>query len=422
MRFLLLEATFTPSQIRNSMPSLLHCSRNEKFNIVLFTQKGSKEFIQEYIGFFQEIVEFENWYTTGLIEFEALKRHGITPFDQVLAFREFDIIRAARIREKLSLSGQSISSSILFRDKFLMKLKCKESNLLTPKFNKIENPMDLITFQKQTNYPFIIKPRREANDIGLVTVKNEYDLKDFLSCSFGKNGNDLVENFIAEEFMDCELYHVDGLCLNGTIICSTAGIYTGIRKQYGLKWKEQNDDSFYGSNMLDHDSQITSELVDFTSKLIKSFDPNGTFPFHAELWRDDEGKIFLNEIASRSGGYYVYFQQKAVYNIHPESLMFRFFCDKTFDLLSAVPSKPGYVSASSRIPPKAGKVKKVPDLYEISSVYYYECTKKVNDFVEPKKNWNDGMGLLVTRGKNASEAQDELRKALDFFRMNFLTE
>src|SRR5690349_18769225 len=71
-------------------------------------------------------------YTAWTTELEALHAARQTGADLVLSSSEDDVLRAARIRERLGLPGQSVDSARAFRDKFVMTETVSRAGLRTP--------------------------------------------------------------------------------------------------------------------------------------------------------------------------------------------------------------------------------------------------------------------------------------------------
>ncbi|MFH8716321.1 hypothetical protein ACH4GC_34220, partial [Streptomyces zaomyceticus] len=70
---------------------------------------------------FDATVPLVDYHDSVLVEREALRLHAEFGFDEIIALSEFDLLRAARLRDLLGLRGQNEESAIAFRDKLVMK-------------------------------------------------------------------------------------------------------------------------------------------------------------------------------------------------------------------------------------------------------------------------------------------------------------
>ncbi|OHR54285.1 acetyl-CoA carboxylase biotin carboxylase subunit family protein [Staphylococcus sp. HMSC061G12] len=208
---------------------------------------------------------------------------------RIISFEEGNVIRAASIRENLGIKGQKIRSALLFRDKYKMRKKLKESELKCPHFRRINHFMDIISFIKKVGYPVILKPRKKWASKGVFKIVDENSLNKAIS-NFDFN------DYIIEEYVEGQLYHVDGLFYKSEIKVSCVSKYL----ENCLESFE--DGNGLGSVMINPDSKQANILNDFTKRILKVFDVNFTTLFHAEIFIDRSGNPILCEIGSRIVG------------------------------------------------------------------------------------------------------------------------
>src|SRR5690606_4877229 len=113
------------------------------------------------------IEAFDNYRENGCVELKAIELYEKFQYHTVLANTEADILRAARLRKRFDLKGQSISSAINFRDKIVMKTKAQKHGIKTPPFTKITCAFDLIEFIEEYHYPVLLKPIDGAASQGM---------------------------------------------------------------------------------------------------------------------------------------------------------------------------------------------------------------------------------------------------------------
>ncbi|MCK6599126.1 MAG: hypothetical protein L6Q37_12235, partial [Bdellovibrionaceae bacterium] len=113
-------------QLLKSYSSILS-SRND-LKLVLFTDKDRLEKNSEFRKLFYRIFEIENFRQNAILEKSVIDYHHIEKIDFLFVPREFDIIRGARLREKLNIQGLTSFQAEAIRDKLVMKDLCRKAN------------------------------------------------------------------------------------------------------------------------------------------------------------------------------------------------------------------------------------------------------------------------------------------------------
>ena len=182
MKVLLMEATFDPRLIRQSLPNYLASIQGEDIQLYLFTSSQCYSLIPENIrNQLAGVKIFDNYYQSPEVEWEALKLYQTFPYERLVALREFDLLRAARLREQFALPGQPYAVSLTFRDKYIMKHQAKQAGFPTPEFSAVDNASELYRFAHQQKFPIIVKPRLKAGGLGFTILQNESDIANYLN-------------------------------------------------------------------------------------------------------------------------------------------------------------------------------------------------------------------------------------------------
>lgn len=213
-----------------------------------------------------------------------------TPFHYVFCRAEVDVIRAAEIRRKFNISGQSMDSAIHYRDKLLMKEHLLKADLNMAPFSKVDSADDIISFSNEHRFPFVIKPRLASGSSGVEIIKGQNDVREYIEVNEGNLKGMLVEGFI-----DGVMYHVDGLIIDGIIKFIQPFKYINDCLAY-------REDMFIGNVPLAKENSAYKLLVETTKNLIANMPATENFAFHCELWLTPENEIVFCEIASRTGG------------------------------------------------------------------------------------------------------------------------
>ena len=117
--------------------------------------------------------------------------------DRLEATVEAHILSAARVRELTGIPGTSVRTSILCRDKPIMKDFLRENGIATAASTAVDSGEEALSFAHRGGYPRIVKPRAGAGAQGTSRVDNDGQLqaatKEF---GLGRGGSAAIEEFI----------------------------------------------------------------------------------------------------------------------------------------------------------------------------------------------------------------------------------
>jgi len=260
-----------------------------------------------------EFIPVKNYFS-GEVEqkaFELCKQHSIK---HIVATSEFDLLRAARLRQILNLPGMKYPVAQQYRDKWFFAESLKEKGLPVPESVKVESCLDLIDFSERCAFPIIIKPRRMAGSEGVKVMENQQQLQSFISA------NPLLtdyheSHYIAQKFIQGTLYHVDGIC------GEEKNIFWPSR--YNIPNLEMLNGFPLSSQFLQRNEKEFNPLVDLSQKAIKSLMqlPYGT-AFHFEIFCEEGTEDFyFIEGACRPPGAYVNDNWQSVHGIDLVNIM-----------------------------------------------------------------------------------------------------
>lgn len=267
-------------------------------NRVLVTcSKWMTEEKKETLNFiFPSIIEIEDYHLSASVEDVLLELHTVTPIKNIItaATEEFDIIRAASLREYFKIGGQYESSALVFRNKILMKDLVKQNGFKVPAYQATNSGMDLIKFVDKYGFPVITKPRTGVGSIKTIVIKNQQDLRDYLKSNYNCHYH---SNLMVESFIDGPVYQIDGLYQDGKIYAWPSK-YVNSCLEMALEGK------ILGSHLLSAQNPLTKKLISYANGLVRIFPVQEQMPFHLEVFvTDSQQEIIFCEIASRIGGH-----------------------------------------------------------------------------------------------------------------------
>lgn len=212
--------------------------------------------------------------------------------DQVVALSEFDVGRAARLRDRLGLVGQGWGSAKYFRDKLLMKQALQDAGVPVPRFSKVSSQDEAARFVSDLDKQAVLKLRRGAGSLGIWQAASTAEariLADRVEVSR------FPRRWMMEEYIDGELFHVDGVVLNQvpTFISCAAYLEPPLAFSAGRPG---------GSFLLDTNSPDHRALEEFAKRCLAALPIPEHMAFHLDVFRTGDGRLLAGEVACRAAG------------------------------------------------------------------------------------------------------------------------
>ncbi len=102
-----------------------------------------------------------------------MKTHKI---EAIIALDDYDVEKAAFLRESLRIPGMGQTTGRYFRDKLAMRIKAQDAGIKVPPFAPLFNDAEINVFADQVPGPWILKPRSEASAHGIIKVHTKEEL------------------------------------------------------------------------------------------------------------------------------------------------------------------------------------------------------------------------------------------------------
>ena len=217
-----------------------------------------------------------------------MKDHKI---EAIVALDDYDVEKAAFLRENLRIPGMGQTTGRYFRDKLAMRMRAKDAGIRVPPFSALFNNAEINQFADTIDAPWVLKPRSEASAHGIIKVHNKEDL--------WKHIDVLGENrvyYLVEQFKPGDVFHADGLQKDGKTLFLTVSRYLatpmeisqggGIFRSVNLKYGSADDKSIKKVN----------------EAVMKAFGLKSGASHTEFIKCKEDGQIYFLETASRVGG------------------------------------------------------------------------------------------------------------------------
>ncbi|MBK7981305.1 MAG: ATP-grasp domain-containing protein [Ignavibacteriae bacterium] len=210
--------------------------------------------------------------------------------DRIIALDDFDVEKAAKLREHLRIPGMGETTARYFRDKLSMRKKAKEDKINIPDFVHVLNHDEINNFFDTNQPPYILKPRSQAGAIGLKKLFSKEEAWETIN-----NLGDEQSYYLLEQFIEGNIYHVDSIIFNYKLQFTLA-------HQYALPpFEVAHEGRVFCSRTVKFGSKDEKELLKLNKQVIKSLGLKKGIS-HSEYIKSKDGKFYFLETSARVGG------------------------------------------------------------------------------------------------------------------------
>ncbi|HCR49752.1 MAG TPA: ATPase [Bacteroidetes bacterium] len=214
--------------------------------------------------------------------------------DKIVPLDDLDVEKAAELREHLRIPGLGATQTRFFRDKLAMRERAQAHNILVPPFTHALHYQTVTDFASRVPGPWVVKPRSEAGSMGIKKVYTTEELWAVIH-SLG----DEQSNFLIEQFIPGDIFHVDSIFVNGKAIFQLVHQYENPPLAV-----TQGGGVFCSHNVL-YKSEVDKALREYNKTIQKTMGlKNGVA--HTEFIKAHaDGQFYFLETAARVGGAHI---------------------------------------------------------------------------------------------------------------------
>jgi biotin carboxylase len=214
--------------------------------------------------------------------------------DRIVALDDFDVEKAATLREHLRVPGMGDTTARYFRDKLAMRAKARDEGLPVPEFIHVLNHAQLREFMGRVPPPWVLKPRSMAGSMG---IKKIHSFDEFWSSL--ETLGDKQSFYLLEQYVPGDIYHVDGIFYEHEPLFAIASRYG----RPPMDVSQEGD--IFTTRTLPLGSQEAQPLIELNAKVMKAFGMLRGVS-HSEFIRGrDDGKLYFLETSARVGGAHI---------------------------------------------------------------------------------------------------------------------
>lgn len=214
--------------------------------------------------------------------------------DRIVALDDFDVEKAAYLREHFRTPGMGQTTSRHFRDKLAMRIEAEHAGIRVPAFSPLFNNAEIQAFTQKVEAPWIVKPRGQASATGMKKVHSADELWAHLETLGGDR-----HHFLVEQFKPGDVYHVDALIEEGKVIFARASQYLA------TPFDVAHGGGIFRSVIVPFGSDDEKKLLKLNEDVMTAFGMRHSAS-HTEFIKNREtGEFYFLETSCRVGGAHI---------------------------------------------------------------------------------------------------------------------
>jgi hypothetical protein len=211
--------------------------------------------------------------------------------DRIVSLDDFDVEKAAFLREEFRIPGMGQTTARYFRDKLAMRMKAEDEGIPIPAFSSLFSDEDINHFADTVPSPWIVKPRAEASATGMRKVHTKEELWEFIH-----GLGDQRHRYLVEQFKPGDVYHADSLTVDGKVI------FCRISKYLNTPFEVAHGGGIFRSHTIEFGSEDDKGLQKLNAKVMKGFGMQFSASHTEFIKAHEDGKYYFLETSSRVGG------------------------------------------------------------------------------------------------------------------------
>lgn len=213
--------------------------------------------------------------------------------DRIVPLDDFDLEKAATLREHLRMPGMGESQTRFFRDKLAMRGRADEAALPVPAFVHLLNDDRVREFTERVPPPWILKPRLMAGTIG---IKKLHDVAELWRIADGLG--DQRSFYLVEQFISGDIFHVDSIVWDGQVERATVS-------RYGVPpFTVSHGGGVFTTRLVERGSADDRALQALNASVLSAFGLHRGVS-HSEYIRAHDGRFYFMETSARVGGAHI---------------------------------------------------------------------------------------------------------------------
>ena len=211
--------------------------------------------------------------------------------DRIIALDDYDVWKAARLREEFRIPGMGETTARHFFDKLAMRIEARDAGLPVPGFTGLFNDDTIHDFLNTSTGPWLAKPRRDAGSLGIRKIMDA-DAFWKWSAECGEHRHE----YLLEEFRPGTICHVDSLNYEDETL------FTRCSQYLDAPFDVAHGGGIFQSKTMGLKDSLSKKLVEINKKVLSAFGLKHGASHSEYIVRDGGKEILFLETSARCGG------------------------------------------------------------------------------------------------------------------------
>lgn len=216
-----------------------------------------------------------------------------TQIDRIVPLDDFDVEKAAMLREHLRVPGMGDTTARYFRDKLAMRMQAADAGIPVPPFSPVINYDRLREYMERVPPPYVLKPRTMAGAIGIRKVGSPEEVWQQLN-----ELGDRQSFYVLEKYIPGEIYHVD------TIISERKVVFSLVSKYAAPPLTVSHEGRVFSTRNIRRGAADEKALIALNKAVLKAFGMVRGVS-HSEYIRGEDGVYYFLETSARVAGAHI---------------------------------------------------------------------------------------------------------------------
>ncbi len=211
--------------------------------------------------------------------------------DRIVPLDDYDLEKAARLREHLRIPGLGDSRTRFFRDKLAMRMQARQSGILVPDFVPVINHERIREFSRRVAPPWVMKPRSQASATGIKKIESSEELWRIIEELGDKQSFNVLEKFVPGH-----IFHVDSIVYGGEVVFARVHRYSDPPMQVA------HHGGIFCSHSVEYGSDEERELQEINRTVLRGMGLRRGVSHTEFIQAHEDGRFHFLETSARVGG------------------------------------------------------------------------------------------------------------------------
>jgi carbamoylphosphate synthase large subunit len=211
--------------------------------------------------------------------------------ERIVPLDDFDLEKAAMLREHLRIAGLGETATRYFRDKLAMRMRAAENGILVPAFTATFNYEAITAFLERVPPPWVLKPRLLAGAMGIRKCHSKEEVWENVH-----RLGDEQSYFVLERFVPGDIFHVDSIWFSGEVVFAIASAY-------GTPPLEVvTGGGIFTTETMEVESELSASLLQMNQAVLRAFSLRDGVSHTEFIKAHADGALYFLETSARVGG------------------------------------------------------------------------------------------------------------------------